>query len=73
MGDVYYVWRLKGGQPNLKEPGSTKKRLPRFKHQTLESAKAEAEWLSDLHPGSRFAVLHRLSTIGPKAEPQPAT
>lgn len=64
----YLVWRASGhGGINNKVPG-TKKRFPRFRHATMESAMTEANRLSEMHPESRFIVLAAVAIVGPNIE-----
>lgn len=67
MADAFYVWRRRNGAPDTMIPG-TRKKLPRFRHPSLESATTEAERLSAAHPESRFLVLQVVAERGPVAE-----
>lgn len=70
MAPIYfYVWRLKGKALNRQEPGG-RKRLPRYRHTTVEAAMTEAERLSNKHPESRFVVLAAMAEVGPKEPAQ---
>jgi hypothetical protein len=66
MTDTFYVWRRRHGHPDTMIPG-TRKKLPRYRHPSLESAQTEAERLSAAHPDSRFLVVQVVAEVGPVA------
>lgn len=66
MADAFYVWRRRDVAPHTMTP-CTRKKLPRFRHPSLESATTEAERLSAAHPESRFLVLQVVAERGPAA------
>jgi len=64
----FYVWRRKGGRLDF----PFKSRPPKFRHDTLEQATAEAARLGEMYPHSRFVVMAALSEFGPEVASEPA-
>lgn len=68
MPKFWMVYRLAGST-------KAKSRVPRFRHPTLEAAKAEADRLANLNPGVAFAVLETvdLAWANPPQKEAPAS